>query len=907
MKLISVFWLTFFAIVCDFSQPGLKAQENTMQKNIYKDSATMLNRKNIINGKNLTHDQFNRGHYNNVFEQIQGRMAGLSVSKPGSNPNGFYELRMRGLRTLSGNTEPTIIIDGMIDAYTENLDIFDIESIRLISDASETSAYGYMGGNGLIVIETKSGAKGKPSLDYSTQVTLEKVAGKSLFMDAGEWRSLSDKLGFGTDFSENTDWPGEITRTAFSQVHNLSLSGGGRLSTYRASVSYRGGDGILLNSGYSQINGRFGFTQKAFKEKLTAGLNLAGTQRKSHFSFSDAFKYALISNPTTPVRSNDPLFDMYKGYFNQSLFDYYNPVEIIELNRNEGLTSILNLNARLTYTIVKNFSVSAFYAIQDFNTTGIQYFDPHSMWGGFNRHGLAQRQENSSLNHQFTLKLDYSHYLRDSRLFLNAGYENRKCKADGHSAAKGEIEVTDLSFRNLFKQIGFKSLNEPTFYQSSYIMTGFFANAGIENELWFFRVNGIYHGSSILPRNKWSFYGGASAGLNLARVINPAAEQKLILRTGIGTTGNLLPVSYLSYYRTGTDKNLLYNGYFVNEHLTGFTKVDLKSEAITEFNAGIDFSILKELFSGSFTFYSATTKGTIATVEVPVPPNISSPVYMNIGKVKDTGLEFVLGNKIISSGWSNSLLVTASYSLVNKPVSLTSGTNSYGIKDLGRLGSPGNYYVPLVRVSEDKPFGQLLALEFDRIDEAGNLILKDQPGTSEGIDQSDRIITGNGLPKFILGLQESFNLKNWDLQLFIRGVFGHSMVNLYRAFYETPQYLSFYNLTRSAKELKNPSGAYMTSSSILTSSHTEKASFLSLDNVSIGYTCDLSQAKHIKSVRLFLAGNNLFYITGYKGMDPNPRYGDSYDYSYNTLIPGIERTNTWFRTRSFTLGAGITF
>lgn len=141
------------------------------------------------------------------------------------------------------------------------------------------------------------------------------------------------------------------------------------------------------------------------------------------------------------------------------------------------------------------------------------------------------------------------------------------------------------------------------------------------------------------------------------------------------------------------------------------------------------------------------------------------------------------------------------------------------------------------------------------------------------------------------------------MSIFFRGVLGHDLINTYRGFYEVPNLIGSYNLPVTATDMRNPdTGTLLNNSSgIMSSYHVEDASFVALDNFSIGYNFELGENSGFREVRLYVAGNNLFYLTGYKGVDPNPRYADG----GNPLIPGVDRRNTWFRTRSLSFGVEI--
>ena len=176
------------------------------------------------------------------------------------------------------------------------------------------------------------------------------------------------------------------------------------------------------------------------------------------------------------------------------------------------------------------------------------------------------------------------------------------------------------------------------------------------------------------------------------------------------------------------------------------------------------------------------------------------------------------------------------------------------------------------------------------------------------MDDADRQVTGNGLPKFEIGWGNTFTFgSNWDLNIFFRSVVGHDLLNTFRAFYEVPNIIGSYNTLKSSADLRNPeTGTLLSNSSgVLSSLHVENASFFVLDNLNLGYSFNLKPDAAFRRIRLYVAGNNLFYITGYSGVDPNPRYYDGDP--ANPLIAGVDRRNTWFRTRTILFGVNLGF
>jgi len=866
---------------------------------------------------NVKSEEFNKGYVNRAEQLIVGKVAGLSISRPGGNPNEGYNIRLRGLSTIGANTQPLIVVDGVLGASLENVDPNDIESMSVLKDGSAAAIYGTRGSSGVIIVTTKKGKKGTSVIDYNGYVTYETVAKHTDVMTAAEWRTLSDELEAGTDFGYSTDWFKETTQPAISHVHNLAISGGAGNSSYRASINYHDAMGVILNTGFRQLNGRVNFSQKALNDKFTLDVNLGATDKVSQYGFTDAFRYASVYNPTAPVRSNDPAYEIYDGYFQQILYDYYNPVQILEANKNDGKDRLLLIAVKGTYQIFKGFSVDAFYSRQNNNYLRGQYYDKNSYWVGRDRNGLANRNFNISDNQLFETSARWTGDIM-SGVNINAvgGYSYQDFVYEGSSASGGDFLTDAFSYNNLSAALDFKNgIGTVNSYKNSNKLIAFFGLVNLNlKDTWYLTASARYEGSSRFgEENKWGLFPSVGGGMDVARFLNNDAINVLKVRASYGITGNQPGSSYLSLLRLGPSGNFFYNGEFV----PGYSPVsnantDLKWEKKSEIDIGFDFALFSSRLYGSFDYYTRTTTDLLFEYEVPVPPNIYNRALVNLGEIKSSGLELSLTWNAVDKGdFTYSMSLTPSYNLANDLVSLSGEYNgaelNYGVRDLGGMGAPGQSDVPLVRAEEGKPIGQLLALVYKEIDGDGNLIFEDTNNDGE-ISTLDRQIVGNGLPKFLFGFANNFTYKNWDLNIFIRGVFGHDLLNSYRGFYEVPQMIKSYNLPKTAVDQKNPTtGTYVNNSSgILNSSHIENADFVTLDNLSLGYNFRMPASTGFSKIRVYLAGNNLFYITNYKGVDPNPRYGDI-EGGNNPLIPGIDRRNTWFRTRALTFGANIVF
>ena len=873
-------------------------------------------------------DEFNKGSVNSPVALIQGKVSGLSISKAGGDPNGGYDIRLRGMSTIGANLGPLVVIDGVAGGDLNNVDPNDIESINVLKDGSAAAIYGTRGSSGVILVQTKKGKKGTAVIDYNVYVTAEMVAKNTDVMNAAQWRTLKAEINstqnntIGTDFGSSTDWFKQIEQTGITQVHNISMSGGTDKTSYRASINYRDIQGVMITTGNTQLNGRINISQKALNDKLTLDLNLGATEKKSQYGFSQAFRYATIFNPTAPVMSSDGSINAdfatgkYAGYFQQVLFDYYNPVAMLKLNTNDGTSRILNLSLKGTYEIVKGLNIDAFYSTQSSGDLNGVYYSKADYWGGMNRNGLASRQADNYSSKLFESTI---HYNGDVTSTLNisalGGYSYQDFTNEGFYAQGGDFLTDDFTYNNLSAALDFKNgKGTVTSYKNSNKLIAFFGRVNVNlNNIWFVTASARYEGSSRFgSANKWGLFPAIGGGADISKLINVSVIDNLKLRVNYGITGNQPNDSYLSLLRLGPQGNFYYNGTFVPGYApVSNANADLKWEKKGEFDAGFDFSLWNSKLSGSFDFYTRTTTDLLFQYGVPVPPNLYNQAWLNLGKIKSSGLELSVNYNVVKKGDFNySISLTPSYILENTLVSLSGKYNgadlNYGRQELGDMGSPGQNGTPVAVVEEGKPIGQILTYVYEGIDAKGVFIFKDVNGDGS-ISGADRTVTGNGLPKFLIGFGNTLSYKNWDLNVFFRGVFGHDLVNSFRAFYEVPAYISSYNLPTTTTKLRNADGTLLAATSgTLSSKYVEKGDFVSLDNLALGYNFTLPKTSAFSKIRVYVAGNNLFYITKYTGVDPNPRYTDP-ETGGTPLITGMDRRDTWFRTRSVTFGANFVF
>ena len=354
-------------------------------------------------------EDFNNGNINDATQLLQGKVGGLVIARPGANPNAGFSIRLRGLSTVGASTEPLVVIDGVLGGDLNSVEPQDIESIDVLKDGSAAAIYGTRGASGVILITTKRGQAGTSIVNYSGQVTMETRDNTVDVLSPDEYRSF----GGGNDLGANTNWFDELTQTGVSHLHNLSLSGGSQNTTYRISANYRDVKGIARTTGFERVNLRANLVQKALNDKLTITANIAGSTEDAALGFDEAFRYATIHNPTAPIRfqPGHADFGRWDGYQQQVLFDYYNPVAIIEQNKHLSETKTITANIRGDYKLSDNLTFGLFYSQQRSNEINQEYYDKNSFWVGENRNGLALQSNEEDRDQLFRTELTLHKYL----------------------------------------------------------------------------------------------------------------------------------------------------------------------------------------------------------------------------------------------------------------------------------------------------------------------------------------------------------------------------------------------------------------------------------------------------------------------------------------------------------------
>ena len=840
---------------------------------------------------------FNQGNVNDAGGLLQGKVAGLTVFNKGGNPNNPGTLRLRGISTVGANVQPLVVIDGVIGASLDNVDPNDIESINVLKDGSAAAIYGSRGSAGVILVTTKSGDRGGSSLqaDYNGFVSAAQVARFQPVMDAATYVANG-----GNDLGSVTDWQDEITRTAISNVHNLSVSGSSENTTFRVSTNFRNIEGVLDKSGFDQINARANLNHYAINDKLNINFNMALSQRNQGFSFNEAFRYASLFNPTAPVTNPNGSF------FQAILFDNFNPVAILAQNTNEGERQTLNFNTQVSYEFLPSLRVTMNYAQQFGSQLQGQYFSRESLFVGLGRNGLATRRTDEN---KFTLFETYAAWdkeFENANLTLTAGYSFQEEQFTGFGVTAGNFPTDELGYNILGASgnvLGRQGEVNIFSYESpeNRIIAGFLRfNLTIGNGIF---VNGGVRreGSTKLGvDNQWGTFPFVGAGVDVLEFVDLSAFDLLKFRAGYGVTGSLPGPSGLAQDLFAYNRDDSGAGGNVSRVRGG--NPDLKWEEKAEINLGLDFGFLGNKLTGTLDAYQRNINDFILERQVDPAVFGFSNQFQNAGALQTQGLELALTYNDLLSGdlkWTTGI-VASSYqtTLEEYVIEETSFAN---------LGSPGQNGTNMVRVAVGEQLGQIWGPEFVGVDDNGAPIFADLNGdgtvnadpASILNDDSDSQQLGDGIPAVELGWTNQLSYGNWDLNLFFRAALGHSLVNTFRAFYEPldPGAINSFNRTVTDLSLPNLEVAQFSSY------YVEKADFLRLDNATIGYNFDVSSNDFIRNLRVYGTVQNAFVLTNYQGVDPDP-VGDD---GGNVLAPGIDRRNNYFSNRTFTFGLNIGF
>lgn len=862
-------------------------------------------------------EDFNRGNVSNPAQLLQGKVAGLSITRPGGNPNNAFNIRLRGLSTFGANSSPLIVLDGVIGASLENVDPNDIQSIDVLKDGSAAAIYGARGSSGVILITTtKQGKKeGTTNVTINSFATLDQATNLIPILSAEEFVARG-----GQNFGSDTDWRNELIDDALSYTTNASVSGSFGNSSYMASVNYRDNNGIVNGVGNERLNTRMNFTQGALNNRLRFNLNLSFTNVDSESINDAAFRYATIYNPTAPIFENTELAqNRFGGYFQRDLFDFFNPVALARQQKFVGETKTSLTSYRVEYDILPNLTISGQYSQDRRNTLSGGFWSLQDFQVGLGATGSAERNTFDRKQRIFETTIRYETDLSDKLSMTLLGGAGLQYTTNQGFNARVRQYLFDLGWNNLGAgaiRLG-NNTNVSSFANEDQLNSLFGrANFNWDNMFFFSASVRSETYSGFGANNQVGVFPAFSIGSDFTQIFDMGIFSQFKPRVSFGVTGNLPPSPTLALGVFGNGNRidldgdpLTQNDIFVGINQFSNPNRDLKWETKKELNFGVDFGMFNNKVTGSVDYYTRNISDLLFNVPVatgapnPFDPgrfNTASSTWVNLADLRAAGFEFAVGVNQIGKGmlkWSPML----NFTIYDKTTIESLSAGELGFEELrfATPGSPGQNNNPIIYNRVGQTLGDIYGPRLNGLTESGQYILSTT-------DPNEFEKLGNGLPKGEFGFTNSFMYGQWSLNFFIRGAWGHDLYNSYRGFYENADPGS--NTWNSVVTDKTPSNPFISSSPTFNSSVVENASFIRLDNAELGYNFK-TKSPNLSSLRVYFAAQNLFTITNYTGVDPEVRTNDSENDNPFTsaLSPGIERRNTYFQTRSFTLGVTVNF
>lgn len=841
---------------------------------------------------------FNPGAFNDPMGLVQGKVAGLTITKPnGADPMSGYQILLRGINTLSAGQGPLIIVDGVIGADLKNVNFQDVETFDVLKDGSAAAIYGTRGTNGVIIITTKSAKSGKPVLEYSAQVSTQVAPRTVRNLSAGEFEDAINRYAPDAAddvlFGSKTNWFKEVTNQApVSYQQNLTLSGGTEKLSHRTSIMHSINNGLLKNNDARRLMFKTNIRQKAFDDRLQIDLTITNNLRTNKPANYEVFRQAFIQNPTQPVHDySDPLRG---GYSYVQALEYSNPVAMLNERTRDGKSNDLVIGLRTSLLItnglkLENF-VSTLKSDWEENSYKTRYY-PNTPTGE------AEISNGKSTNNLLETSLNYQTSFGDHNLQVVGGYSFQEYEDNASYIGNGGFDTDVFLYNNIaagsYYQAGLGSIGS---YKNSSKIISLFGRALYNyKEKYLASVSLRRDGSTKFgDNNKWGLFPAVSLGWRLDQeefIKTVSWINNLKLRIGYGITGNQDFSPYQSEILFTKIGSFYYNGQWTSTYGPDQNaNPDLRWEKKQELNIGTDFSVLNNRLSGSVEYYVRKTVDLLWEFQVNVPPYLVNRLFTNVGTISNRGVELTLNALLVKKdnfSWSSTLTAAHNKNFLDKISNAEFTQDSY---EMGFIG--GTIGVYSQRIKEGEELGTFYGPIFLGLDGAGNEKFKNSNPVGE-VDKDDWEKIGTANPFATLGWSNMLTYKNWSLNVAFRAGIGGKVLNTYRLYYETWYGLGLKNIAHS--QIGNPD---KDKAVVYSSRYVEDASFLKLDNVSLGYNFNLD-SRYISKLSMMASVQNVFWLTKYKGIDPEVNQGG--------LEPGIDALSYYPRTTSITFGINATF
>ncbi|HEX8427829.1 TonB-dependent receptor [Hymenobacter sp.] len=893
----------------------------------------------------VTAQEVRRAPVASVGEAIQGRLPGVTVTnsgQPGQAPN----INIRGLGTVASGSGPLYVIDGLWvqnQSGQRDFNPADVESVQVLKDAASLAPYGASGANGVIIITTKKGKAGIPSVSFSANGGVQNLVRRLDLTNAQQWATINNQAYENSGqtrqpFAANipagvdTDWQEEFFKQGSIQDYNLGFSGGGPNSTFNLSGGYFKQNGTVqgpkferytfrVNTGFNR--GRFRIGENALLSRANqTRLNVIPFYGSPFFNVVQMLPVNTVLDPTVPggfgignpnantfglnpIAAQDLLNDT--GTSNRLQGNVYGEVDILSFLR-------YRLNLATEYHGFHDQQRRKYGVWRQNDITQLSNFGDSQ---GNELFGMVENTltfDKSFGQHNLTAVAGYSRqrFEQEFTRGVNFGYGNGPTYFWALDAGSQTPQAIGSSYvwskESLFGQLTYD-------YDQRYLVTAAFRRDG---------------SSRFDPDNRWGNFGAASLGWRVSKeafFADVTAVSNLKLRASYGRLGNdqingLYGGSYVSQGFLNTNANYAFGNGAIQ---TNYASTGIRWEDRRTTNVGLDAGFLEDKLTLSADYYVSQTFNALINPNLPQTlGNAGDNPFRNLGKLENKGFELQLGYNETKDKFRYG--ATANLTTIKNTV-LDLGTT--GAEGAGAPNFFNGGYGNSTRTEVGYEIGSFYLYQFDGIYQtgetniptdlqAGDVRYKDTNGDGQ-ISDLDRVHVGRVFPKLQYGLNLSAGYGGFDLTAFFQGVQGNDVLNLTKYLLDRTSDNSNYRADFSPWTPDNPSTttpraiksggpvsgfAAGYNSRVNTTRWLENGSYLRLKNVQIGYTFPktmLERTKYIGSLRVFATGQNVFTVTDYTGYDPETVGSGTFGTLNNNLARGIDE-GSYPNLRSFTLG-----
>lgn len=868
-------------------------------------------------------------------EVLQGQVAGVQVTNNDASPSSGVSIRIRGVSSINGGSNPLIIVDGTQGASLSDIHPNDIKSMEVLKDASATAIYGSRGASGVILVTTKKGRSQKPTLSYNGYTTIHSVRKTLGLMNASQYANyINDnraarglaQIFTPTQLSEftasgGTNWQDEIFRTGITQNHHVSIGGGTDDVNYNVTGDFIETTGIVIGSKYKKFSTRINLGLK-LSEKLKLNFNTFANLSKDNptvINTRDAFGSpvyaALLFSPTRPIFETDGSYSQPGGGFGPTT--EYNPVALaLEPVRDDYSNNIL-FNPSTEYKIFDHLTanVSASYQLNDWE--GNFYYNEKVVNGGENDREASITDSKTRL-FQNTNMLTYEQSFNEKHNLKITGVFEQQSYKFNTNFASGKGFLTNSVLYNAL-ELGSQN-TKPGSYKESSSLESYMGrlNYAFDDRYALTLTYRADHSSVFAKNNKWGYFPSAGVTWNVSNekfLENSNLINSLKLRGTYGEVGNqaISPFQSLDQLRTGA--NASFSGGSLVTGLSLSTQAgnpNLKWETTKQLNLGLDLGILKNRITLTADYYEKSTTDLLLEKQLTQASGFQTQL-VNAGEVENKGVEIALTARPVvkeNFTWETNAVFTKNN---NKVIALNGGETEIL---LGGAGAPG--FSDAVWLEVGQPVGLIRGFEYAGVWKSDEAILAAAygvtPGSPKYVDQnndgvinnSDIINTANAQPDFTYSWNNTFTYKNLSLNIFLIGVQGNDILNVGRYLTEGGNdglSTALLNRWTPTNENTNVPGHNILGDQRNSSRWVEDGSYVRIKNITLGYNLPsrIANALKISSAKIYFTGTNLLTFTDYSGFDPESNSSVGID-----TFSGVDVASYPWQ-KKYTLGLDIKF